>query len=246
MADDGIFGGTHGSIDLAAYRLTRNTDQMIHNEIRALYRYWEGMRGQRPCPYRAEIDPRDMECDARHLFLLEDLGEGNVRFRLAGSALEDAIGFELRGMSARTIMEGKARESFLALVNETLAEPGIGYARLLGPDGVQLWEIVLLPLRSDFGRIDRLIGCLHPISGRAPSAGEAPNRFTIDTMWIRPVSMPEEPDHGDAMALPGFAEDQAPFAGPPHGFVAIEGGRAEGTPSKGDRPVLKVVKDADD
>ena len=33
-------------------------------------------------------------------------------------------------------MKGKARESFLALVSETLAEPGVGYARLHAPDGV--------------------------------------------------------------------------------------------------------------
>ena len=84
-------------------------------------------------------------------------------------------------------------------------------------------------------------------------AGSAPgrlaavaNRFTIDAMWIRAVSTPERPDHGDAMPLPGFGEAQAPFAGPPLGFVAIEGGRAEDAPSKRDRPVLRVVKDEDE
>jgi len=156
MNKNGITGGGRDSIDLAAVRLTRNTNEMIHAEIRALYNYWEALRGQRPCPYRSEVDPRDMEGDARHLFLLENLGDGNVRFRLSGSALEEAIGFDLRGMSARTIMTGKARESFLALIGETLAEPGVGYARLMAPDGAQVWEIVLLPLRSDFGKIDRL------------------------------------------------------------------------------------------
>lgn len=245
MNKNGITGGGRDSIDLAAVRLTRNTNEMIHAEIRALYNYWEALRGQRPCPYRSEVDPRDMEGDARHLFLLENLGDGNVRFRLSGSALEEAIGFDLRGMSARTIMTGKARESFLALIGETLAEPGVGYARLMAPDGAQVWEIVLLPLRSDFGKIDRLIGCLHPISGRARPADDIPARFTIDSMWIRPVEHVAVGDIGDAMPLAGFGEGQAPFAGMPVGFEAIKGGRAEGERSSGEKPVLRLVKDED-
>jgi hypothetical protein len=61
------------SIELASYRLSRSNDEMIHSEIRALYNYWKGLRGDRPCPYRAEIDPRDMTGDAGYLFALEDL-----------------------------------------------------------------------------------------------------------------------------------------------------------------------------
>jgi hypothetical protein len=246
MGKNGMTGGGEGSIDLAAYRLSRNTNEMIHSEIRALYSYWEALRGERPCPYRAEIEPRDMQGDARHLFLIEDLGDGNIRFRLAGSALADAIGFDLRGMSTRTIMQGKARESFMALISETLAEPGVGYARLLGPDGVQVWEIVLLPLRSDFGRIDRLIGCLHPVSGRAPVAGDIPARFTIDSMWIRTVEKPRDTIPGDAMPLAGFGESQTPFLDAlGAGFTAIEGGLGEGERPDRARPALRVVKDAD-
>ena len=245
MDKNGITDGGQGCIDLAAFRETRNEYEMIHSEIRALYNYWEALRGQRPCPYRSEVDPRDMEGDARYLFMLEDLGGGNVRFRLSGSAIEDAVGFDLRGMSARTIMNGKARESFLALIAETLAEPGVGYARLLGEDGVQMWEIVLLPLRSDFGRIDRLVGCLHPISGRARPAGDVPARFTIESMWIRPVENPPATIQGDAMPLPGFGEGQAPFAGMPAGFEAIKGGLAEGERSSGEKPALRLVKDDD-
>jgi len=148
-------GGT--ILDLAAYRAGRIMDDMIHAEIRALYDYWERLRAGRPCPYRAEVDPRDMAADARHLFVLEDLGQGNMRFRLCGTALVDAFGYDLRGMSAKSIMEGGARESFIALVSETLAEPCVGYARLLAPDGRTEWEMLLLPLRDNFGRVERLM-----------------------------------------------------------------------------------------
>ncbi len=237
--------GTGGnSIELASYRLSRNSNEMIHSEIRALYNYWERLRAGRPCPYRAEVDPRDMEGDARHLFVLEDLGQGNLRFRLAGTALIDAFGYELRGMSARSVMAGKARESFVALIAETLAEPGVGYARLFAPDGVTVWEVVLLPLRGNFGQIDRLIGCLHPVSGRTPEAGDVPLRFTIDAMSIRPVNAGPDTVQGDAMPLTGFGEGQASFEGAPDtGLTAIEGGLGEGKPKGGgERPKLRVVK----
>jgi len=183
-----------------------------------------------------------MKGDARHLFVLENLGEGNLRFRLAGTALLDAFGYELRGMSARSIMSGRARESFVALIEETLAEPGIGYARLLASDGVSLWEVLLLPLRGNFGEIDRLIGCLHPVNGRVPPTGDVPLRFTIDEMSIRPVHEGPDTVHGDAMPLPGFAESQAGFKG----LTAIDGGlKQEGERPAGSRPKLRVVKTDD-
>ncbi len=236
------------SIELASYRLSRSSNEMIHSEIRALYNYWERLRGGRPCPYRAEVDPRDMTGDARYLFVLEDLGEGNLRFRLAGTALIDAFGYELRGMSARSVMEGRARESFVALIDESLAEPGVGYARLLAPDGVTVWEVVLLPLRGNFGQIDRLIGCLHPVSGRTPEAGDVPLRFSIDAMSIRPVEAGPDTVHGDAMPLAGFGEGQASFEGAPGSeLTAIEGGLSEDEPKgAGERPKLRVVKSDED
>jgi hypothetical protein len=245
-------GAGYGSLDLTSYRLARRSDEMIHSEIRALYNYWDGLRAGRPCPYRAEVDPRDMTCDARHLFLLEDMGEGNPRFRLAGTALLDAFGYDLRGMSARSIMSGQARESFVALIEETMAETGIGYGRLLAPDLETVWEVLLLPLRGNFGSVDRLIGCLHPVSRRMPQAGAVPLRFTIAEMSIRPVQVGPEIDPGDTGPLPGFAEPRAEFDGARGtGLTAIDGGLKDdegerpATASGGERPRLRVVKTDD-
>ena len=177
----------HSCIDLAAYRLSRSND-MIHSELRALYAYWNRLRAGRKTPLRSDIDPRDMTCDARNLFILENLGRGNIRFRLAGTAIADAFGMELRGMNARSIMATGSRESFTALINEALEDPGIGYARLRNAaDESGIWEINLLPLRSDFGVIDRVIGCLHPLVGAPGKNAGAPLRFRIEHMSVDPV-----------------------------------------------------------
>jgi hypothetical protein len=120
-----------------------------------------------------------------------------------------------------------------------------------------VWEVVLLPLRGNFGQIDRLIGCLHPVSGRTPEAatrpGDVPLRFSIDAMSIRPVndgaSEGVDAGQGDAMPLAGFGEGQASFEGAPtsapgNGLISIEGGLLGDDQPKGDgdRPRLRVVK----
>lgn len=232
-------------IELEGYRLARHGDDMIHSEVRALYSYWERLRVGRPCPERTEVDPRDIGGEQRHLFVLEDLGRGNFRFRLAGSGLLAAFGFDLRGMSARAIMEGRSRESFVALIAETLAEPGVGYARLLASDGMAVWEVVLLPLRGRFGAIDRLIGCLHPLSGRDPAPGPVPLRFTIQSMAIQPV-LPADAAAatGGRELAAGFAEGPASFELARHrGLRAIEGGGQQHERAGGKAPKLKVVRD---
>ena len=204
----------HSCIDLSAYRLSRTTD-MIHSELRALYSYWNRLRAGRKTPLRSDIDPRDMDCDARNLFILENLGRGNIRFRLAGTAIVDSFGMELRGMNARVIMSTGARESFTALIAETLDEPGIGYARLRNAaEESGIWEVNLLPLRSDFGVVDRVIGCLHSLSGVPARDTGAPLRFRIEHMSVDTIGA-DLP----AMDLPGriegLAEPQRPFLARP-------------------------------
>lgn len=241
--------GAAGAISLARYRMVR-TEEIVHAESRALLAYWQRLRAGRRAPYRVEVDPRDMTCQARSLFILEILADGMQRFRLAGSELVETFGIELRGQTARAIMEGRARDSLTALVAETAAEPGIGYARLapLGGAPDEHWEMLLLPLRSDDGALDRLIGMIQQVSGFRPGGRRAPLRFTIESMWIHPV----EATVDEALpAAEGFAEAQAPFAGPaPAGtdqpFRAIDGGRGRNTPAphrRHPRPSLRVVKD---
>ncbi len=224
----------HSCIDLAAYRLSRSND-MIHSELRALYGYWNRLRAGRKTPLRSDIDPRDMACDARNLFILENLGRGNIRFRLAGTAIVDAFGMELRGMNARAIMATGSRESFTALINETLEDPGIGYARLRNAaDETGIWEVNLLPLRSDFGAVDRVIGCLHPLVGVPGKNSGAPLRFRIEHMSVDPIEATvQELDMPAPFA--GMAEPTKTFLpGPAHEseeqtprFTSIDGGSSD-------------------
>lgn len=223
----------------------------MSGEIRQLEAYWETLRDGRLVPYRSEVDPRDMDCSARNLFVVEEGPPGNHRFRLAGSGLVEAFGMELRGMTAKAIMEGPARESLAALLAETLAEPGIGYARLreAGEDGAP-WELLLLPLRTDTGRIERLLGALVPLGAARPRAPAAPPlRFSIETMRIRPVERAADAAAGPAEAAePAAAFDRT--GAPSTRLTPIDGGRTGDAGAGGDRreadpcrPDLRVVRD---
>ncbi|MEM7236789.1 MAG: PAS domain-containing protein [Pseudomonadota bacterium] len=238
-------------VDFAKARLRHSTD-MLHSQTRALFAYWDRLRAGRPVPFRSEIDPRDMDCDARHLFILESLGSGNIRFRLAGSSISDAFGMELRGMSVRAIMEGRSRESIAALVEEVLEEPGVGYARLIeDTEAATTWEMILLPLKSDLGSTDRVIGALHPVSGPGSHAGVDVStlKFLIDEMNIRPVDYPMPDLKTGRAPTHEFAEEQAPFTGqaPTGHLTSIEGGLAraeqESDETPRTRPQLRLVKD---
>ena len=252
---DGEDINNEGCLEFNAYRLDR-MNGMIHSELRALQSYWNELRAGRSTPMRSDIDPRDMDCDARNLFILENLGRGNIRFRLAGTAIVDAFGMELRGMNARAIMGTGSRESFTALIAEVLEDPGTGYARLRNAhDDADIWEINLLPLRSDFGMIDRVIGCLHPLTNKhRPNTG-GPLRFRIEQMNVEPVvATVGDPDAATPVPLHGFAEAKSTFefrentrltdVGPR--FKSIDGGLnsrgdAEQTPPS--RGHLRLVKD---
>ena len=244
-----------GYLELNAYRMDR-MNGMIHSELRALQSYWNELRAGRSTPMRSDIDPRDMDCDARNLFILENLGRGNIRFRLAGTAIVDAFGMELRGMNARAIMGTGSRESFTALIAEVLEDPGTGYARLRNAqDDSDIWEINLLPLRSDFGMIDRVIGCLHPLSPKRQRRSDRPLRFRIEQMNVEPViATVGDPHAATPLPVRGFGEAKSTFefkeqthlvdSGPR--LTSIEGGlRADrgedaSPPSRGH---LRLVKD---
>jgi hypothetical protein len=215
---------------------------MRHADNRALVRYWHALRAGRSCPRRTEIDPRKINADIGHLFILEDLGRGNIRFRLAGSALVDAFWMELRGMPAHSIMAPEGREALRSLARDALGMPGIGLARLVPQDAPLRpdWEIALLPLRSEQGDVDRLLGALRPLGEWAAGPLAPPLAFAMGEMSVTPVvgDGSDVIDAGQVLAV-GGAHAAFGLASARPALRAIEGGGA--TESAPRRPALRVV-----
>lgn len=141
--------------------------------------YWEGLRQGRDVPMRSDIDPRGIEDALEYAFILERIAPGLARLRVAGSHLSDVMGMEVRGMPITSFVPPNGRAGFSETLEQVMtgpckarvqmsAETGIGKPPLEG-------RMLLLPLRSDFGEITRVLGCFDSQG----NIGRAPRRFNI-------------------------------------------------------------------
>ncbi len=217
---------------------------ILHAQTRALLSYWDELRRGQLVPFRSQIDPRHMRCDIGNLFILEARPDGSQRFRVAGSRIVDMFGMELRGLPVRTIMAGEDRDALRALLAEALGEPAIAYARLR-PDtgGHDLWEMLMLPLRSDGGSIDRVVGFVFQLAGGRSLDAPMPLRLVFERRSIERIGEPQS----DQAGATGLAEAQGDFAGPaatdddgPARLKAIDGG-GEARPGSRRRPAFRIV-----
>jgi hypothetical protein len=78
--------------------------QILHPGSRQLFRYWEMLRAERPCPQREEIDLKAIEAIVPHLLIIErDHLRNGYKFRLVGTAVCALFNKELTGKS---VLEG--------------------------------------------------------------------------------------------------------------------------------------------
>jgi hypothetical protein len=191
-------------------------------------RYWTALRGARLAPARSEVDPRRIEDALEYAFILERIAPGMARFRLAGMHLNDLMGMEVRGMPLTTFFEPEARREVGEALEAVFERPAITRLDLGGEVGFGRTALegrmLLLPLKSDFGEVTRVLGCL----GTHGRIGRTPRRFHVTGAQVEPLApgLAPVPAGAPAGARPaGSPEPQAPR--PP---------RAEG------RPKLYVVR----
>ena len=222
---------------------------MKHPSTRALFEYWLEIKGDRLTPYRSELDPRSISDLLDSTFILENLGEGNVRFRLAGTKLCDRFGMELSGMSALSPWTESSRSEISAMLDRVVAEPcvaQISCAASVGGHRIEA-EFVYMPIRSDFGDISRVLGCCYELTPRARAGGYSePPRYQIEAVTIIPIEAGAQQVADYGAPLPGFGEDADAFSGKAANTTpilrAIDGGAKRRNQAAGDRPNLRVVK----
>jgi len=177
--------------------------------LSSLKSYWDRLRAGRVAPYRAEIDPRQFESALENTFIVEKLAPETMRVRLAGTKICEMMGMEVRGMEPASLIEPEDRVRFERLLNVVMNEPAVVELKLAAPNraGVYRATMLLMPLRSDFGDINRVIGCT---SGDGDLFA-APLAFSIEDVAVTPVEPSQSMDTRTAM--PGFADARAEFSG---------------------------------
>ncbi len=235
----------HNILELGPYQTA-----MTHPPLAEIRRYWDELRAGRLMPLRAEVDPRDMSSFLECCFILDRKTAGDVRFRVAGMALNDLMGMELRGMHLRSVIEPNARAQFSASLETMFDTPEIQEYQLRSAPShapALTARLLILPLRDDKGDVTRAMGCL----ATQGIVGIPPRRFTVDqvacTSLLTGARVNHEPsvnheprgDHAPkAPALAGFAERAAPFE--PGPFPKKTGPTGTDTPTG--VPYLRIVK----
>ena len=203
-----------------------------------LFEHWSALRDGIDVPNRSEIDPRVFPDALENTFIFERISEGDFRTRLAGMNLCDMMGMEVRGQSAASFMQHAERSRIENVLEHILIRPAIGELTLTGQDltGHELdVNMILLPLRSDMGDINRVIGCI----SYPQKSFSAPLRFAIKSQKLTPLSALGSSSEEIAM---GFSEKIEPFR--PQGFRAVSQNQNPiVTPPKSGH--LKLVEDGD-
>ncbi len=180
-------------------------DQGMIAEVRA---YWEALRVGEMLPHRASVDPRGIAGALEHSFLIERIGPGLARFRIAGMVFNDLMGMDIRGMPISSLFLGEARLTLQMSLERVFHSPAILTLDLLADRGLgrppMLARLIVLPMLGREGGSDLAIGCVE-MTGEI---GRAPRRFSI-TKSRHEVVANARPAPA---RTPEFAEHPAPFS----------------------------------
>ncbi len=139
---------------------------MKHAASRELYAYWQELRGRRPAPERAEIEPAAIRQILSEAFILALDHSDGYPFRLAGTRVCALFGRELKGQSFLGLWDEASRRTILDLLS-ILADEWVGTvagvtAHNASGEAVEL-ELLLLPLSASRPSLARTIGVLAPL-----------------------------------------------------------------------------------
>ncbi len=228
--NNGINGKKEGRFELVARKMSDPILQSLRN-------YWEELRDGRLAPFRSEIDPRKFEDALENMFILEKITDDSVRVRLAGMKLCEMMGMEVRGMAPRGFMMPDDRTRLDISLSQVFETPAVKELVLETVDATGKSDtayMMLLPLRSDFGDVTRILGCISDRQGHY----NAPLRFRITAEKTDQIKYTEDRPQA------GFAEEQVKFNIPTSApQLRSIAGNPQAKRDATSKPNLKLVKD---
>jgi len=133
---------------------------MKHTSTRAVFDYWNKLRGNRAAPERADIDPGEIRHALSDTFMLAADFVDQLRFRLAGTRVCALFAREIKGEAFNELWPEMSREAIDELLAIVIDENVGVVAGLSGrtADGAATdLEMLLLPLaHTGQGRIRAL------------------------------------------------------------------------------------------
>jgi hypothetical protein len=177
---------------------------MKHTSTRALYAYWNEVRGSRLAPRRLEIQPARIGTLLLDTFILERGSGSDYRFRLAGTRVASRFGMNLKSQDFLACWRDGDRsllDYHLSAITE-LGRVGLftGEAQI-APDPAgrerpvsRMFELLVLPLVHTGQAIDRFLCLLVPLDEAATSSDNAIHGLRLlaaEAIW--PDGAPKDP-----------------------------------------------------
>ncbi|WP_428925221.1 PAS domain-containing protein [Marinibacterium sp. SX1] len=209
-------------------QLERFLDGVSLSPIRQIEAYWTALREDGGIPMRSQIDPRGMSSTLEYTFILERIAPGMARFRIAGQHLCGLAGMEVRGMPLTAFFTPVARPEVSATLETVFDRPAVAELDLRGEvarTGAPSTSarMLMMPLRSDFGRVDRILGAMMSTERGRPA--RTPVRFEISSARLRNIDgapggieradAPPESGAPNTAFPPGFGEPSVEFGEAP-------------------------------
>ena len=130
---------------------------------KALFDYWNALRGSRSAPDRRDIDPTRIRSALANTFILELNEASEFDFRLAGSHLCSAYARELKGRSFSRLWHERDKDAIDTLVRAVTEDHAVALVTFQGTTSVHTRltiETILLPLRHNGTTCSRLLGAM--------------------------------------------------------------------------------------
>ncbi|WP_300301780.1 PAS domain-containing protein [Ferrovibrio sp.] len=150
----------------APRHITPVAEADLDPQLQWLLGYWAEKRGGRRFPARSDIDPLELKSLLGHILMVDVVRQGDdapprFRYRLFGTEFVFYHGADLTGHWLDEIANREFRDELLALYRAVAVA---GVMRTLSYDYLvdrqrHRFQAVLLPLSSDGGQVDIVLGC---------------------------------------------------------------------------------------
>jgi hypothetical protein len=140
---------------------------MKHKNSHLLVGYWSRIRKGRDVPDQTDIDPRAIKRMLPYVFILDAVDPARPIYRLAGTALCERFGFELKGTGFLAHWEAKSGIALASLLRQALLLKQPVCLSSIGASadcGMVELETVLAPVTFGPGGPTRFVGMIQILS----------------------------------------------------------------------------------
>jgi hypothetical protein len=127
-----------------------------------LFNYWDGKRGGRQMPSRADIDPTELRSLVHNVMLYDVVEPGALyRIRLVGQAIVDFVGVNNTGKFSSDTMPPDAAKRMIEILTSVVTNHTprfrAGHAYWHRDKSYRKFEACFLPLSSDGQTVDKIL-----------------------------------------------------------------------------------------